>query len=97
MFAVHNHGQPSKKGYEPGASNLKMTIDTVKACPPKVNSKFRIRPMGQTKHVSSMCNQNGDDSHSVMSSLEQVASIMTFTPDPPSIMLPETCCPRTKI
>ena len=97
MLVVRNHGWPSKKGYEPGASSCKMMVETVKVCPPKVNSKFRIRSMGQTDRVSAIYNQKGHDSHSVMLSLKQVASLMTFKPHPPSIMQSETCCPRTRI
>ena len=90
MLAVRNHGRPSKKGYEPGASSRKMTADIVNACPPKVNSKFRIRPMGRIDCVSAIRSQKGHGSHSIMLSLEQVASLMTLMPDPPSIMQLET-------
>ena len=93
MLAVRNHGRPSKKGYELGASSRKMTADTLNACPPKVNSIFWIRPIGSTDRVSAIHSQKGHNSHSVMSSFEQVTSLMTLTPDPPSIMQLDTWCP----
>ena len=97
MLAVRNHGRLSKKGYEPTTSSCKMTTDTVNAWPPKVNSKFWMRPIGRIDRVSAIYSQKGHDSHLVMSSLEQVASLMTLTPDPPSIMQPDTWCPRIRI
>ena len=69
--------------------------DMQKVCPPIVTSKSRMSPVGQTKLVSAIRNQKGHGSHSGMPKVSQVLLLMTFTPDPPSIIVPVISLPFT--
>ena len=70
-----------------------MTADTVNACPPKINSKFRIRLIGRTDRVSAIRSQNGHASQSVMPRRLHVVLLITFTLEPSSTMHPMISCP----
>ena len=56
-------------------------------------SRFQMSPVGQTEVVSAICSQNGHGSHSLMPSVSQVHWLITFTLDPPSIIILGTSLP----
>ena len=73
--------------------NCNMTVEIQNACPSIVISKFLISPVGRTELVSTIRNQNGHDSHSWIPSVSHVLLMITFTPDPPSTIVPVTSLP----
>jgi hypothetical protein len=59
----------------------------VKTCPCTTISKPGIIPTKGTKLPSTIRSQNVHGSDLVMPSCQQIAKLITFTPDPPSIKI----------
>ena len=88
ICAVGRHGRPNINGYVPCTFSCNTTGDMRKSCPPIVTSWSRISPVGRTELVSAIRNQKGHGSHSRMPRVSHVRLLMTFTLDPPSIIVP---------
>ena len=95
MCAVLNHGRPNSKGYAPCTFSCNTTADIWKVCPPIVTSKSQMSPVGWTKLVSAILNQKGHGSQSWIPKVSHVLLLMTFTPEPPSIIVLMISLPLT--
>ena len=93
IFADRSQGLPSSIGYAPEVSRASITAEISKRCPLMMIPNFRIKPKGLTERVSAMRSQNGQASHSEIPNCAQVFALITFTPEPPSILHPATSCP----
>ena len=95
ICAVTSHSCPSSRGYAPCTFSCNTKTDLRRACPPIVTSRSRISPVGRTELVSAIHNQKGHGSHSWMPRVSHVCLLMTFTPDPLSIIVPAISLPFT--
>ena len=93
IFIERNHGHPNSRGYALCASKGKTTIDFLNAWPPTTIPNFRSNPKGWTNLVSTMQSQNEQASQVAIPKRLQVSLLMTFTPDPSSIMHPDISSP----
>ena len=62
-------------------------MDIRNTCPPIVMSKFRMSPVGRTELVSAIRSKNGHGSESLIPNVSHVRWLITFTPEPPSIIV----------
>ena len=95
MCVVFSHGRPNSKGYAPCTFNWNTIADIQKACPPIVTSNSRMSPVGRTKLVSAILNQKGHSSQSRIPKVSHVLLLITFTPEPLSIIVPAISLPLT--
>ena len=95
ICVVRSHGRPSSRGYAPCTFSCSTMADKRNMWPPIVTSRSWINPVGQTELVSAMRNQKGHGSHSWMPRLSHVRRLMTFTPNPPSMIVLAISLPFT--
>ena len=93
MRAVFSQGLPSSMGYSPGALSFRTSADIRNAWPPMVILRFRISLVGWTELVSAILNQNGHGSHSWIPNSSHVLLLITFTPEPPWMIVLGTSFP----